>query len=44
LLEAVQGAAVEEGEGIGLRLEADFDSIEGVFNVFACYAGNLRCC
>lgn len=44
MLEAVEGAAVEEGEGIGLRLEADFYSVEGVFNVFSCYAGDLKCC
>lgn len=42
LAEAVEGASVEEGEVGGLGLQADFDGVEGVFDVFAYYAGDLR--
>jgi hypothetical protein len=41
LPEAVQRAGVAEGKGVGLGLETDFDSVEGVFDVFSCYACNL---
>ena len=27
---------------VGLGLQAHFDSIEGVFDVFSCYTGNLE--
>ena len=27
---------------VGLGLQTDFDSVEGIFDVFSCYTGNLR--
>ena len=42
LTEAVEWTFVSEGEVVGLGLEADFDCVEGVFDVFAYYAGDLR--
>ncbi len=27
---------------VGLRLQPDFDCVEGVFDIFACYTSNLR--
>lgn len=42
LAEAVEGAGVAEGEVVGLGLEADFDCVEGVFDVFAHYTGDLK--
>jgi hypothetical protein len=41
LLEAVKRAFVTEREVVRLGLEANFNGIERIFNVFACYAGNL---
>lgn len=41
LTEAVQRALVAEGQVVGLALEADFDGVEGVLDVFANNSGNL---
>lgn len=42
MFEAVKGTGVAEGEMVGLGLETDFYGVERVFDVFACYASNLR--
>jgi len=39
LPEAVYGTCVSEGQVVGLRLESDFDGVEGVLDVFANDAG-----
>lgn len=41
LAEAVDRAGVAEGQVVGLALEADFDGVEGVFNIFTDDASNL---
>jgi hypothetical protein len=42
LAQAVEGAGVPQGEGVGLGLQAHFYGVEGVFDVFSCYACDLK--